>query len=112
MELREPGWEGTQAGTGEDPCRIYSVKKNGPRMRQTAAMTDSIDKLACDLSVEIKVGDELPCGAWRHAGDSGGSRTLFCQTGLIPIMIRLAACSLVWSTREVGPVDGGDNKLR
>ena len=41
------------------PCRIYSVKKNGPRMRQTAAMTDSIDKLACDLSVEIKAGDEL-----------------------------------------------------
>lgn len=41
------------------PCRIYSVKKNGLRMRQTAAMTDSIDKLACDLSVEIKAGDEL-----------------------------------------------------
>ncbi len=41
------------------PCRIYSVKKNGPRMRQTAAMTDSVDKLACDLSVEIKAGDEL-----------------------------------------------------
>ena len=41
------------------PCRIYSVKRNGPRMRQTAAMTDSVDKLACDLSVEIKAGDEL-----------------------------------------------------
>lgn len=41
------------------PCRIYSVKKNGPRMRQTAAMTDSVDKLACDLSVEIKAGDDL-----------------------------------------------------
>lgn len=41
------------------PCRIYSVKKNGPRMRQTAAMTDSVDKLACDLAVELKAGDEL-----------------------------------------------------
>lgn len=41
------------------PCRIYSVKKNGPRMRQTAAMTDSVDKLACDLGVDLKAGDEL-----------------------------------------------------
>lgn len=53
------------------PCRIYSVKKNGPRMRQTAAMTDSVDKLACDLSVEIKAGRRASCGTWRHAGDSG-----------------------------------------
>lgn len=41
------------------PCRIYSVKKNGPRMRQTGAVTDSIDKLACDLAVTLKAGDEL-----------------------------------------------------
>lgn len=41
------------------PCRIYSVRKNGPQMRQTAAVVDSVDKLSCDLSVRIKAGDEL-----------------------------------------------------
>lgn len=41
------------------PCRIYSVKKNGPRQRQTGAVTDSVDKLSCDLTVDLKAGDEL-----------------------------------------------------
>lgn len=41
------------------PCRIYSVKKNGPRMRQTAAISDSVDRVACDLGVDIQAGDEI-----------------------------------------------------
>lgn len=41
------------------PCRIYSAKKDGPTMRDTAARSVSIDKMSCDLSVDIKPGDEL-----------------------------------------------------
>lgn len=41
------------------PCRVYSSQKNGPNMTDTAARTQSTDKLACDLSVDIQAGDEL-----------------------------------------------------
>ena len=41
------------------PCRIYSKQKNGPRMSQTAAGANSVDKVACDLKVDLKAGDEL-----------------------------------------------------
>lgn len=41
------------------PCRMYSVKKSGPSMRGTAAQSISDDKLSCDISVDIKAGDEL-----------------------------------------------------
>ena len=41
------------------PCRIYSKQKGGLKMRQTAASSESVDKLACDLNVEIRAGDEL-----------------------------------------------------
>lgn len=41
------------------PCRIYSAKKDGPSMRDTAARSVSAEKMACDLSVDIKAGDEL-----------------------------------------------------
>ena len=35
-------------------CRVYSPKKDGP------AMTDNaVEKLACDLTVDIRAGDEL-----------------------------------------------------
>lgn len=41
------------------PCRIYSTRRNGPRMNQTAASVEAVDKVACDLGVDIKAGDEL-----------------------------------------------------
>ena len=41
------------------PCRIYSKQKGGLKMRQTAAASESVDKLACDLNVDIRAGDEL-----------------------------------------------------
>ncbi|MBS6644542.1 MAG: hypothetical protein KH366_13265 [Clostridiaceae bacterium] len=41
------------------PCRVYKTGRNGPRMPQGAAERRSIDKLACDLDVDIKEGDEL-----------------------------------------------------
>lgn len=40
-------------------CRVYSTQIHGPSMRDTAARSQSTEKLSCDLSVCIKAGDEL-----------------------------------------------------
>lgn len=44
---------------GGIPCRVYSAKRGGPKMGNTAATISSVDKVSCDLSVDIKAGDEL-----------------------------------------------------
>lgn len=41
------------------PCRIYSLQKDGPAMKNTAAREQASEKMACDLSVDIRAGDEL-----------------------------------------------------
>lgn len=41
------------------PCRIYSSQKNGPNMTDNAARVSSTDKLACDVTTDIRAGDEL-----------------------------------------------------
>lgn len=41
------------------PCRVYSPAKNGPSMKNTAARAQSSEKMACDLSADIRAGDEL-----------------------------------------------------
>ena len=41
------------------PCRIYSVKRNGPLTGTTAATISGTDKVACDVSVDLKAGDML-----------------------------------------------------
>lgn len=41
------------------PCRLYSLQKNGPAMADTGARARSEEKLACDLTVDLKQGDEL-----------------------------------------------------
>ena len=40
-------------------CRVYSTKKDGPAMTDNAARERSVEKLACDLTVDIRAGDEL-----------------------------------------------------
>ena len=40
-------------------CRIYSPKKDGPVMTDNASRERASEKLACDLSVDIRAGDEL-----------------------------------------------------
>lgn len=40
-------------------CRVYSPKKDGPAMTDNAARERSVEKLACDLTVDIRAGDEL-----------------------------------------------------
>ena len=41
------------------PCRIYRSDNRPIQMSQTAASTGSNDHLACDVSVDIRAGDEL-----------------------------------------------------
>jgi len=41
------------------PCRVYSSQRSGPGMTDTAARSQASDKLACDLGVDIRAGDEL-----------------------------------------------------
>lgn len=41
------------------PCRIYSSKKDGPVMSETASRERASEKLACDLHVDVRAGDEL-----------------------------------------------------
>ncbi|MDR7813382.1 hypothetical protein [Lacrimispora sp.] len=41
------------------PCRIYSAKRNGPSMNDTAATATATDKVACDVAVDLKAGDML-----------------------------------------------------
>lgn len=41
------------------PCRIYKPEKGGPGMTSTAARERSLEKMSCDLAVDIQAGDEL-----------------------------------------------------
>ena len=41
------------------PCRIYRPEKGPPAMEKTAARKQSSEKMSCDLSVDIRAGDEL-----------------------------------------------------
>lgn len=41
------------------PCRIYATQLNGPNMTDTASEMRSLEKLSCDITTDIKAGDEL-----------------------------------------------------
>ena len=41
------------------PCRIYRNDGKAISMSQTAASSRQDDKLACDISVDVRTGDEL-----------------------------------------------------
>ncbi len=41
------------------PCRVYHLEKGGPSMTSNAARERSLEKIACDLSADIRAGDEL-----------------------------------------------------
>lgn len=51
--------ERKKINTAPIPCRVYNSQKNGPSMSDTASKVVSTEKLACDLSADIKTGDEL-----------------------------------------------------
>ena len=41
------------------PCRIYKSDSKAPNMTQTASNVRQEDKLMCDISADIRAGDEL-----------------------------------------------------
>lgn len=41
------------------PCRVYQLEKEGPAITGNAARERGTEKLACDLTADIRAGDEL-----------------------------------------------------
>ena len=54
------------------PCRVYSTQVKGAYPRPTAAVDFREDKLACDIAVDIRIGDELIV---TRGGAIGGTKT-------------------------------------
>lgn len=53
------------------PCRIYQSDNRPIHMTQTAANVKESDHLACDLSVDVRSGDELKITRGGALGKSG-----------------------------------------
>ncbi len=51
--------ERRKVNTSPVPCRVYHPEKSPPAMEKPAARERSAEKMACDLSVDIRAGDEL-----------------------------------------------------
>lgn len=61
-------------------CRVHESQKNGPAMQDTAARMQSTDKLSCDVSVDIRAGDELFVIRGGALGRSGEPERYFAGT--------------------------------
>lgn len=61
-------------------CRVYESQKNGPAMQDTAARAQSTDKLSCDVSVDIRAGDELFVTRGGALGRGGEPERYFAGT--------------------------------
>lgn len=53
------------------PCRIYQSDSKAVNMIQTAANVQQQDKLACDVSVDVRAGDELMIHRGKRIGKPG-----------------------------------------
>lgn len=53
------------------PCRIYQSDSKAVNMAQTAANIQQQDKLACDVSVDVRAGDELMIHRGKRIGKPG-----------------------------------------
>lgn len=53
------------------PCRIYQSDSKAVSMTQTAANVQQQDKLACDVSVDVRAGDELMIHRGKRIGKPG-----------------------------------------
>lgn len=53
------------------PCRIYQSDSKAVNMTQTAANVQQQDKLACDVSVDVRAGDELMIHRGKRIGKTG-----------------------------------------
>lgn len=58
-------------------CRVYSTQKSGPNMTDNAARVRSSEKLSCDLSVDIRAGDELLITRGGNIGHAGEPERYF-----------------------------------
>ena len=59
------------------PCRVYNAKRHGPGMTDSAARVHSEERLACDLGVDIRAGDELLVVRGGALGQTGRPRRYF-----------------------------------
>lgn len=53
------------------PCRVYQSDNRAINMEQTAANLKESDRLACDVSVDVRAGDELVITRGGRLGKSG-----------------------------------------
>lgn len=53
------------------PCRIYQSDSKALSVTQTAASIQQQDKLACDVSVDVRAGDELLIHRGKRIGKPG-----------------------------------------
>lgn len=53
------------------PCRIYQSDSKALNVTQTAANIQQQDKLACDVSVDVRAGDELLIHRGKRIGEPG-----------------------------------------
>lgn len=53
------------------PCRIYQSDSKAVNMAQTAANVQQQDKLACDVLVDVRAGDELMIHRGKRIGKPG-----------------------------------------
>ncbi len=59
------------------PCRVYRPENGGPRMTSTAAREQSAEEVACDLTVDIRAGDELQIVRGGNLGHAGRPERYF-----------------------------------
>ena len=60
-----------QQVSADIPCRIYQSDSKALNMTQTAASIQQQDKLACDVSVDVRAGDELLIHRGKRIGKPG-----------------------------------------
>lgn len=59
------------------PCRIYQSDSKALSVTQTAANIQQQDKLACDVSVDVRAGDELLIHRGKRIGKPGSEIRAF-----------------------------------
>lgn len=60
-----------ERASGAIPCRVYQIDSRAINMTQTAADVRQENKLSCDISVDIRAGDELIITRGARLGRTG-----------------------------------------
>ena len=83
------------------PCRIYQSDNRTINMTETASNVDQSDHLACDISVDVRAGDEIIVKRGGRLGRQGPTIRLSPGTPT-STMNRSGPSSQVWPTRKFG----------